>query len=151
MAPARYRGAFSNGFQFSLCLGDLAATVTNYGVEKIKAGWGWRLSLALAGIPAVFLTFGPIFLPETPSSLVRQGKERLVVKALLHKMRGFEAVDQELDDIISANTIAAKAGKNGMHMILSQRQYRPQLAMAILIPSFAQVRLPTERGMSCKK
>lgn len=62
-----------------------------------------------------------------------------MVKALLHKMRGFEAVDQELDDIISANTIAAKAGKNGMHMILSQRQYRPQLAMAILIPSFAQL------------
>ncbi|XP_044963404.1 hexose carrier protein HEX6-like [Hordeum vulgare subsp. vulgare] len=139
MAPTRYRGAFSNGFQFSLCLGDLAATVTNYGVEKIKAGWGWRLSLAFAGIPAVFLTVGSIFLPETPNILVRQGKDRLVVRALLHKLRGFQAVDQELDDIIAANILAAKPGDNGMHMILSQRQYRPQLAMAILIPSFVQL------------
>lgn len=139
MAPTRYRGAFSNGFQFSLCLGDLASTITNYGVEKIKAGWGWRLSLALAGIPAVFLTVGSIFLPETPNSLVRQGKDHLVVKALLHKMRGFEAVDQELDDIIAANILATKPGDNGMHMILSQRRYRPQLAMAILIPSFSQL------------
>jgi MFS family permease len=38
MAPARYRGMFSNGFQFSLCLGALLATVVNYGAEKITAG-----------------------------------------------------------------------------------------------------------------
>ncbi|CAN6225082.1 unnamed protein product [Urochloa humidicola] len=37
MAPARYRGMFSNGFQFSLCLGALLATVVNYGSEKIAA------------------------------------------------------------------------------------------------------------------
>lgn len=54
-------------------------------------------------------------------------------------MRGFEAVDQELDDIIAANILATKPGDNGMHMILSQRRYRPQLAMAILIPSFSQL------------
>ena len=38
MAPARYRGMFSNGFQFSLCLGALLATVVNYGAAKIAAG-----------------------------------------------------------------------------------------------------------------
>ncbi|XP_062198155.1 hexose carrier protein HEX6-like [Phragmites australis] len=137
MAPARYRGAFSNGFQFSLCLGALLATVVNFGAEKITGGWGWRLSLGLAGVPAVLLTVGAIFLPETPNSLVQQGKDRDKVRALLQKIRGIEAVDQELDDIVEANAMAQ--GKNGLRLILSQRRYRPQLAMAILIPSLTQL------------
>uniref|UniRef100_A0A0E0HA51 Major facilitator superfamily (MFS) profile domain-containing protein n=1 Tax=Oryza nivara TaxID=4536 RepID=A0A0E0HA51_ORYNI len=53
MAPARYWGAFSNGIQFSLCFGALAATTVNFAVEKIRGGWGWRLSLALAGVPII--------------------------------------------------------------------------------------------------
>nr|TKW01442.1 hypothetical protein SEVIR_8G180866v2 [Setaria viridis] len=53
MAPARYRGAFSNGFQLTLCLGSLAANVTNYGADQIAgtpaagAGgcrWAWPAS-----------------------------------------------------------------------------------------------------------
>ncbi|KAK3118851.1 hypothetical protein QOZ80_9BG0709420 [Eleusine coracana subsp. coracana] len=137
MAPARYRGAFSNGFQFSLCIGALFATVVNFGAEKIRAGWGWRLSLALAGVPAVLLTVGAIFLPETPNSLVQQGKDHKSVKALLQKIRGTEDVDQEMEDIVAANAMAK--AENGLRLILTKRRYRPQLAMAILIPSFTQL------------
>ncbi|KAL6841616.1 hypothetical protein ACP4OV_028555 [Aristida adscensionis] len=63
-------------FQLTLCLGSLAANIINFGAEKIKGGWGWRLSLGLAGVPAVFFTLGAIFLPETPNSLVQQGEDR---------------------------------------------------------------------------
>ncbi|KAK1648578.1 hypothetical protein QYE76_066383 [Lolium multiflorum] len=140
MAPARYRGAFSNGFQFSLCLGALAATIVNYLAQKIKAGWGWRLSLGLAAVPAVMLTVGAIFLPETPNSLIQQGRDRGEVKALLKKIRGIDAVDEELDDIVATNDAAGQAtDNNGLRMILSRQRYRPQLAMAILIPSFTQL------------
>ncbi|KAL6841615.1 hypothetical protein ACP4OV_028554 [Aristida adscensionis] len=139
MAPARYRGAFSNGFQFSLCLGALLATVVNFGAEKITGGWGWRLSLSLAGLPAALLTVGAIFLPETPNSLVQQGRSRDSVKALLQKIRGTNAVDEELDDIIAANAVAQQGGASGLRLILSRRRYRPQLAMAILIPSLTQL------------
>jgi sugar porter (SP) family MFS transporter len=138
MAPARYRGMFSNGFQFSLCLGALLATLVNYGAEKITGGWGWRLSLGLAGVPAALLTVGAIFLPETPNSLVQQGRDRGEVRALLQKIRGTDAVDQELNDIVAANTVAQQ-GDNGLRLILTHRRYRPQLAMAILIPSFTQL------------
>uniref|UniRef100_A0A0E0HE11 Major facilitator superfamily (MFS) profile domain-containing protein n=1 Tax=Oryza nivara TaxID=4536 RepID=A0A0E0HE11_ORYNI len=99
MAVARYRGAFSNGIQFSLCLGALAATTVNFTVEKVRGSWGWRLSLALAGVPAVLLTVGAVFLPETPNSLIQQGKDRDKVKALLQKIRGVDTVDDELDEI----------------------------------------------------
>ncbi|CAD6253348.1 unnamed protein product [Miscanthus lutarioriparius] len=138
MAPARYRGMFSNGFQFSLCLGALLATVVNYGAEKITGGWGWRLSLGLAGVPAALLTVGAIFLPETPQSLVQQGRDRGEVRALLQKIRGTDDVDQKLDDIVAANAVAQQ-GDNGLRLILTHRRYRPQLAMAVLIPSFTQL------------
>jgi len=109
MAPARYRGAFSNGFQLTLCLGSLAANAINYGADKITGGWGWRLSLGLAGVPAAFFTLGAVFLPETPNSLVQQGADRGKVRALLQRIRGTDAVDSELDDIVAAAATAAAA------------------------------------------
>ncbi|CAO2149478.1 unnamed protein product [Urochloa humidicola] len=103
MAPARYRGAFSNGYQLTLCLGSLAANVINYGTDKIAGGWGWRLSLGLAAVPAALFTLGAVFLPETPNSLVQQGADRDKVRALLKKIRGTDAaIDAELADILTA-------------------------------------------------
>ncbi|WVZ50788.1 hypothetical protein U9M48_002012 [Paspalum notatum var. saurae] len=138
MAPARFRGAFSNGFQLSLCLGSLAANIINYGAEKITGGWGWRLSLGLAGVPAALFTLGAVFLPETPNSLVQQGEDRGKVRALLQRIRGTDAVDDELDDIVAAND-AAQGGENGLRLLLSQPRYRPQLAVAVLMPAFTQL------------
>ena len=34
---------------------------------------GWRISLAGAGVPALMLTLGAIFLPDTPNSLLDRG------------------------------------------------------------------------------
>jgi len=135
MAPARFRGAFSNGFQLTLCLGSLAANVINYGADKLTGGWGWRLSLGLAGVPAAFFTLGAVFLPETPNSLVQQGADRGKVRALLQRIRGTDAVDAELDDIVAASG----AGGDGLRLILSQPRYRPQLAIAVLMPAFTQL------------
>lgn len=101
-------------------------------------GWGWRLSLALAGVPAILLAVGAIFLPETPNSLVQRGKDRVEVKALLQKIRGVDGVDDELDDIVAAAERSTGAD-NGLRLILTQRRYRPQLVMAILIPAFTQL------------
>ncbi|OEL20814.1 Hexose carrier protein HEX6 [Dichanthelium oligosanthes] len=141
MAPARFRGAFSNGFQLSVGIGALAANLINFGTEKIRGGWGWRVSLALAGVPAGLLTLGALFLPETPNSLVQQGKDREDVARLLQKIRGADVdVGDELDDIVAANGAAAATGEgDGLRMILFERQYRPQLVMAVMIPFFQQV------------
>uniref|UniRef100_A0ACD5XQQ1 Uncharacterized protein n=1 Tax=Avena sativa TaxID=4498 RepID=A0ACD5XQQ1_AVESA len=138
MAPSRHRGAFSNGFQFSVGIGALAANVINFGTEKIKGGWGWRVSLALAAVPAGLLFVGALFLPETPNSLVQQGKDRQDVALLLRKIRGTDDVDRELDDIVAASD-SASAASGGLRMLLTQRRYRPQLVMAVAIPFFQQV------------
>ncbi|CAO2144615.1 unnamed protein product [Urochloa humidicola] len=140
MAPARYRGSFSNGYQLTLCLGSLAANVINYGADKIAGGWGWRLSLGLAGVPAALFTLGAVFLPETPNSLVQQGADRDKVRALLQKIRGTDAatVDTELDDIVAAASTGA-GGDSGLRLLLTRRWYWPQLAVAVLMPAFTQL------------
>ncbi|RZC63335.1 hypothetical protein C5167_025113 [Papaver somniferum] len=48
MAPAKLRGALNMGFQLAITIGLLVANLVNYGTAKIKGGYGWRVSLALA-------------------------------------------------------------------------------------------------------
>ncbi|XP_062225081.1 hexose carrier protein HEX6-like [Phragmites australis] len=140
MAPPSRRGAFSNGFQLCVGLGSLVAQLVNFGTEKINGGWGWRVSLAVAAVPAGFLAVGALFLPETPNSLVQQGEDRHKVRALLIKIRGTddEGVENELDDIVAADRYKATA-RRGLKMMVSERRYRPQLVMAVMIPFFQQV------------
>ncbi|KAI8564529.1 hypothetical protein RHMOL_Rhmol03G0188700 [Rhododendron molle] len=137
MAPPRYRGAINNGFQFCVGIGVLSANLINYGTEKIEGGWGWRISLAMAAVPASVLTIGSLFLPETPNSLIQQMSDHQKAKAMLQRIRGTENVQAELDDLIKASD-ASKTIKHPFKTII-QRQYRPQLVMAIAIPFFQQV------------
>ncbi|KAI3952758.1 hypothetical protein MKW92_035287 [Papaver armeniacum] len=137
MAPAKYRGAINNGFQLSTNLGVLSANLINYGTEKIKGNYGWRLSLAMAAFPALIFTIGSIFLPETPNSLIQRGSDFKKAKIVLQKVRGTVDVQAELDDLIEASSVSKTA--NQSHFIIFEKRYRPQLVMAIAIPFFQQV------------
>ncbi|WRX18455.1 Major facilitator [Theobroma cacao] len=137
MAPPRYRGAINNGFQFSIGIGALVANLINFGTEKIEGGWGWRISLAMAAVPASILTLGAIFLPETPNSLIQNSSDHDKAKTLLQRIRGTSDVQAELDDLIKASLVA-KSINHPIKKII-QRKYRPQLVMAIAIPFFQQV------------
>ncbi|KAG8636227.1 hypothetical protein MANES_16G111500v8 [Manihot esculenta] len=53
--------------------GILVANFINYGSEKIHPS-GRRLSLGLATLPATVMFVGELFLPETPNSLIEQGR-----------------------------------------------------------------------------
>ncbi|KAI8564530.1 hypothetical protein RHMOL_Rhmol03G0188800 [Rhododendron molle] len=137
MAPPRYRGAINNGFQFSVGIGALSANLINYGTQKIKGGWGWRISLAMAAVPASILTLGALFLPETPNSLIQQNTDPQTAKSMLQRIRGTEDVQAELDDLIKASEISKTIERPFKKII--QKKYRPQLVMAIAIPFFQQV------------
>lgn len=137
MAPPRYRGAVNNGFQFSVGIGALSANLINYGTEKIKGGWGWRISLAMAAVPASILTLGALFLPETPNSLIQRANNHERAKLVLQRVRGTTDVQAELDDLIKASSIS-RTVENPFKNII-RRKYRPQLVMAIAIPFFQQV------------
>lgn len=93
VAPAKARGALNIMFQMATTLGILAGQLINYGTQFLVP-WGWRLSLGLAGVPALILTLGGIFLPETPNNLIERHKlER--GKEVLQRLRGAD-VDVEV-------------------------------------------------------
>ncbi|MFQ6619283.1 hypothetical protein Gotur_001108 [Gossypium turneri] len=137
MALPRQRGAMNIGFQCGVGLGVLSANIINFGTEKIKGGWGWRISLALAALPASILTIGAILLPETPNSLIQNSSNPDKAKTVLQRIRGTTDVQAELDDLIEASSISKTINRPFRKII--QRKYRPQLLMAIAIPFFQQV------------
>ena len=136
MAPAKIRGALNIGFQMAITIGILVAQLVNYGTAKIQGGWGWRLSLALAAVPAIMLTIGSIFLPDTPNSILERGHTEKA-RRMLQKIRGTDNVDEEFQDLMDA-TKAAKKVEHPWRNILQPR-YRPQLIMCTLIPFFQQI------------
>jgi sugar porter (SP) family MFS transporter len=135
MAPARFRGALNIGFQLFTTIGILSANLINYGTNKIQGGWGWRVSLALAAVPAGIMTVGALGLPDTPNSLIERGHMEKG-RAMLERIRGTKDVQAEFDDIVVANEMS-KSVKHPFRNIL-ERKYRPQLVMAVAIPFFQQ-------------
>ncbi|XP_040985850.1 sugar transport protein 12-like [Juglans microcarpa x Juglans regia] len=136
MAPYKYRGALNMMFQLAITIGILIANLLNYFFSQIEGGWGWRLSLGGAMVPALIIIIGSFCLPDTPNSLIErnhydEAKEQLV------KIRGISNVDEEFNDLVAASE-ASKLVKHPWATIF-QRKYRPQLTMAICIPFFQQL------------
>lgn len=136
MAPAKLRGALNIGFQMAITIGILAANLINYGTSHIKGGWGWRLSLGLAAVPAIMMTVGSFFLPDTPNSILERGNSDKA-KQMLRKVRGTDNVDDEFQDLVDASEAAKKVAHPWRNIL--QRKYRPQLVICILVPFFQQL------------
>ncbi|KAH9301864.1 hypothetical protein KI387_013447, partial [Taxus chinensis] len=134
IAPTRIRGGLNILFQLNITIGILFANLVNYGTEKIRP-WGWRLSLGLAGIPALLLTVGSLFLVETPNSLVERGRLE-EGKIVLRKIRGTNNVDPEFNELVEASRIAAQV-KHPFRNLLKRRN-RPQIIITICLQIFQQ-------------
>ncbi|KAG0457600.1 hypothetical protein HPP92_022757 [Vanilla planifolia] len=140
MSPPKYRGALTGGFDICVSFGILVANLVNYGTQKIVAGWGWRLSLSLAALPASLLLVGAVFLPETPTNIILRRGDLKEARRVLEKVRGTTDVDRELDDLAETVSKASKAvEEEHPFRRIFRRAYRPQLAMAIFLPFFQQV------------
>ena len=136
MAPAKIRGALNIGFQMAITIGILAANVINYGTSKIEDGYGWRISLALAAVPAVMIVVGSFFLPDTPNSILERGYPEKA-KKMLQKIRGADNVEAEFQDLVDASEAAKKVEHPWKNIL--QPRYRPQLVICALIPFFQQI------------
>ncbi|KAG6535999.1 sugar transport protein MST1-like isoform X1 [Zingiber officinale] len=134
-APARWRGAFTAGFQLFIAVGVVVANLTNYGASHVRA-WGWRLSLGLAAVPAAAIFLSAILISDTPSSLVARGRIDDARKALI-RIRGGDA-NAELKALERAVRDADEMAQGAFKRIATRR-YRPYLVMAVAIPLFQQL------------
>ncbi|KAH6816458.1 Major facilitator superfamily protein [Perilla frutescens var. frutescens] len=135
IAPTRIRGGLNILFQLNVTIGILFANLVNYGTAKIKGGWGWRVSLGLAGVPALLLTVGALLVVDTPNSLIERGHLEKG-KAVLKKIRGTENVDPEFMELVEASRVA-KEVKHPFRNLLMRRN-RPQLIIAVALQIFQQ-------------
>jgi MFS family permease len=134
IAPTRIRGALNILFQLMITIGILIANLVNYRTTTIHP-WGWRLSLGGAGIPAILLGLGSLFIAETPTSLIQRGHFD-EGKATLVKIRGTVNVDAEFAEICRTCE-AANLVKHPFRK-LANRNNRPPLVIAILLQVFQQ-------------
>ncbi|KAL9667942.1 hypothetical protein QQ045_002312 [Rhodiola kirilowii] len=132
MAPTHLRGGLNMMFQLATTLGIFTANMVNFGTEKIPS-WGWRLSLGLAAAPALLMTVGGLLLPETPNSFIERGQTEKGRQVLV-KIRGTDDVNAEFQDMIEASEFANSI-KHPFRNLLERRN-RPQLVMAIFMPTF---------------
>ncbi|KAJ7539648.1 hypothetical protein O6H91_11G108200 [Diphasiastrum complanatum] len=134
IAPTRFRGGLNILFQLNITIGILIANLINYGTQKLHP-WGWRLSLGLAGIPAMLLTVGSLLICETPNSLIERGNLDKG-RAVLRKVRGTDDVDEEFEELLEVSRIAEQI-KHPFRNIL-KREHRPQLIISICLQIFQQ-------------
>lgn len=134
IAPVQLRGGLNILFQLNVTIGILFANLVNYGTAKITP-WGWRLSLAIAAVPALCLTIGSLVVVETPNSLVERGHMEKA-KTILRKVRGTDDIDAEFEDLVEASRIAREV-RHPFRNLLHPRN-RPQLVITIALQIFQQ-------------
>ncbi|KAI5573415.1 hypothetical protein BDE02_10G079000 [Populus trichocarpa] len=135
IAPVERRGAVNILFQFFVTVGIFFANLVNYGTSKMHP-YGWRVSLGLAGVPAVFLFIGSIVITETPTSLIERGNET-AGQSTLRKIRGVDNVNSEFEQIKAASEIARQV--RHPYKKLMKRSSMPPLIIGILLQVFQQL------------
>ncbi|KAH7573753.1 hypothetical protein JRO89_XS03G0202300 [Xanthoceras sorbifolium] len=134
IAPVQHRGAVNILFQLFVTIGIFFANLVNYGTSKMHPH-GWRVSLGLAGLPAVFLFIGSLIITETPASLIEHGKDSKGHK-ILKKIRGVEDVDAEFEQIKLASDVARQV-KHPFKKLM-KRSSMPPLIIGVLLQVFQQ-------------
>eukprot|EP00250_Pteridium_aquilinum_P011700 c20250_g2_i1 orf=351-1580(+) len=134
IAPAHWRGALNILFQLNVTIGILFAELVNYGALKIKPD-GWRISLAIAGVPGLCLTLGSFLLVETPNSLVERGYPEKA-KQVLRKIRGTDNIHAEFEDLVEASETANQVQHPFRNLL--QRKSVPALVITCCLQFFQQ-------------
>lgn len=133
IAPFHVRGALNILFQLNITIGILVANIVNYYASKIPNGW--RLSLGLAGVPALILCVGSFLISETPTSLIERGRHAEGLEAL-KRVRGTHNVEAEFKEMLHASETARQVERPFMSIF--QRTSFPQLVIGASLQFFQQ-------------
>lgn len=112
MSPAESRGKMVTQNELMIVTGQLLAFTFNAIIGNMlgENPHVWRYMLPIAAIPAVFLFFGMLRVPESPRWLVSKGKNNEAL-TVLQKIRESKRAKSELQEIESAYEREAKMEK----------------------------------------
>ncbi|KAI5081079.1 hypothetical protein GOP47_0004262 [Adiantum capillus-veneris] len=137
VAPASMRGLLNMFFTLYISVGALSGNMVNFLANKVHP-WGWRISLGVAGVPAILLTIGSLVIVETPSSLIERGKLEQA-KEVLHKIREDADVSNEFDELVESSRRAQGSSSwEAYKQLFCERRHRGELVIACLLPFFQQ-------------
>lgn len=100
MSPTERRGRMVTQNEFMIVSGQLLAFTFNAVIGNLLAdsGFAWRYMLILAALPAIFLGFGMLKVPESPRWLISKGRTKEGLN-VLKQIRPAEEVQGEFDNI----------------------------------------------------
>lgn len=102
VSPYEMRGGLVSLNQLAITLGILSSYLINYTFTSIDGSWRWMFAIGLA--PAILLSIGMLFLPESPRWLVAQNQIDKAIATLKH-LRHSGNVQHEIDEIQHSLTI----------------------------------------------
>ncbi|KAJ5774023.1 hypothetical protein N7457_008919 [Penicillium paradoxum] len=98
LAPSHIRGMLAGMHQWMIGLGVIIAQWVGYGCSLRGGIFSWRFPLSFQVAPAIILTCGIWFLPESPRWLIEQGREEEGRSVLTRLHLNRTATDRHLLD-----------------------------------------------------
>lgn len=96
VSPYELRGGLVSLNQLAITVGILCSFLISYAFADVTGSWRWMFGIGI--IPAVLLSIGMIFLPESPRWLVKKDKLELATKTL-QRLRNTSQVSHEINEI----------------------------------------------------
>ncbi|KAK9839158.1 hypothetical protein WJX74_010727 [Apatococcus lobatus] len=148
MAPPRLRARMGFIYQAAVSLGVVIAQGVNAGTQDMYP-WGWRLSIALAAIPACLFLVSAWLLPDTPTSLIARGQHDLARK-VLQWVRQQQDVDKELAmHEAEASLTFGSPCTHSSKSLLELTDMTTHSSFTALQPDCAVHQSATRAGLSC--
>lgn len=96
VSPFELRGGLVSLNQLAITIGILCSFLINFTFTNIDGSWRWMFGIGL--IPAVMLSIGMLFLPESPRWLVKEGLTTQATNVLRY-LRDSHDVSHEINEI----------------------------------------------------
>ena len=121
LAPAKVRGALVAVNMLAITTGIVVAYLADYALSDIQ---GWRYMFGLAVIPAIILTIGMWWLPDSPRWLISRSKLKQATQ-VLQRARTVSDVNPEISSIQKSIDQQGEGGIAGL--------FQPSLRMPMIV------------------
>ncbi|NWS00709.1 GTR5 protein, partial [Motacilla alba] len=138
MSPKNLRGAVGVVPQLFITIGILAAQIL--GLNSILGNAeGWPVLLGLTGIPSLIQLLTLPFFPESPRYLLIQKGNEEQARRALQRLRGWEDVDDEIQEMYQENQSEKEEGQFSVLSLFTFRGLRWQLISIIVMMAGQQL------------